>query len=103
MARQLGIGDEVALTATIIKLVDGRASISIPGYNFPHSIPAPAKAKARDQVELTAEVTRVDPDDGTVTIHLSLGGVITIPAANVRLEAKYVAPKRRSPLVDKPD
>jgi hypothetical protein len=103
MARELGIGDEVALTATIIKLVEGRASISIPGYNFPHSIPAPAKAKPGDQVQLTAEVKRSDPEDGTVTIHLSLGGTITIPAATVRLAARYVPPKRRSPLIDKPD
>ncbi|TPI10274.1 hypothetical protein FJW10_29615 [Mesorhizobium sp. B4-1-1] len=101
MARELGIGDEVAITATIIKLVDGRASVSIPGYNFPHSITAPAKAKPRDQVELTGEVRRIDEADGMVTI--AIGGLITIPSVNVRLVAKYRPPHRRSPLLDKPD
>ncbi|MER9862303.1 hypothetical protein [Mesorhizobium sp. M0185] len=40
----INIGDEVAITVTVLKLLDdGRASVSIPSYGFPHSIPAPKK------------------------------------------------------------
>ncbi|WP_348524587.1 hypothetical protein [Mesorhizobium sp. LNJC394B00] len=39
MARGIGIGDEVAITATVRRRVDeDHVSVSIPSYNFPHSI-----------------------------------------------------------------
>jgi hypothetical protein len=101
MAREIGIGDEVAITATIVKLIDGRASVSIPSYNFPHSIPAPAKAKLRDQVELIGEVRRVDAEDRRVTI--AIGGLVTVDIHKVRLVTKYHPPRRRQLLVDRPD
>ncbi|MGX8008895.1 hypothetical protein ACVDG8_007665 [Mesorhizobium sp. ORM8.1] len=77
MAIDLSIGDEIIIDATIAKLVDGRASVAIPGYNFPHSIPAPPKAKPKTDNELTGEIRRIDED-------LSLGGVITLPLDRVR-------------------
>ncbi|TRC98370.1 hypothetical protein FJV76_13825 [Mesorhizobium sp. WSM4303] len=63
--REFSIGDEVSISATIIKIIDSRASVAIPGYNHAHSIPAPPKAKAKDAVKPTGEVRRVDDDSVT--------------------------------------
>jgi hypothetical protein len=82
MAIGLSIGDEIIIDAPITKLVDGQASVAIPGYNFPHSIPAPPKAKPKTEIELTGEIRRID--EATVTVGLSLGGVITLPLDRVR-------------------
>ncbi|WP_281406455.1 MULTISPECIES: hypothetical protein [unclassified Mesorhizobium] len=41
MAGEFSIGDEVSISATIVRIIDGRASIAIPSYNHAHSIPAP--------------------------------------------------------------
>ncbi|RWO42592.1 MAG: hypothetical protein EOS11_15450 [Mesorhizobium sp.] len=39
MARGIGIGDLVAITAIVRRRVtEDRVSVSIPSYNFPHSI-----------------------------------------------------------------
>lgn len=65
MARDIDIGDVVAITATVLKRVsEDRASVSIPGYNFPHSIIDP-KVKKGQKIELVGEVTRVDDAAGT--------------------------------------
>ncbi|MER8374470.1 hypothetical protein [Mesorhizobium sp. M0488] len=65
----INIGDEVAVTVTVLKLLDdGRASVSIPSCGFPYSIPVPKKAKPGDKLQLTGEVTRVDEDHRIVTV-----------------------------------
>ncbi|WP_376705517.1 hypothetical protein RQ479_13865 [Mesorhizobium sp. ISC25] len=41
----INVGEEVAIAVTVLKLLDdGRASVSIPSYGFPHSIPAPRRS-----------------------------------------------------------
>ncbi|TGQ29445.1 hypothetical protein EN859_033205 [Mesorhizobium sp. M00.F.Ca.ET.216.01.1.1] len=59
MARGIDIGDEVAITATVLRRVsEDRASVSIPPYNFPHSI-VDRMAKKGQNIELIGEVTRI--------------------------------------------
>ncbi|RWN78044.1 MAG: hypothetical protein EOS02_09800 [Mesorhizobium sp.] len=97
------IGDEVTITATILKLLDydGRASISIPSYGFPYSIRAPKKAKPGAQVELTGEVTRIDEDAGLVTV--KLGIPVTVDVSAISKWTPAVREHRGKPLRDTPD
>ncbi|MCF6120507.1 hypothetical protein L2449_27155 [Mesorhizobium muleiense] len=98
------IGDEVTITATILKLLDydeGLASISIPSYAFPYSIRAPKKAKPGGQVELTGEVTRVDEDNGLVTV--KLGIPVTVDVSAISSWTPAVREHRGKPLRDTPD
>jgi len=76
--QSIGIGDEVTITATILRLhdINGRASVSIPTSNFPYSIDAPKKAKPGDKVPLTGWVMRVDDEDRKVTV--KVGGLVTV-------------------------
>jgi hypothetical protein len=101
MGKGIKVGDEVAITATVRRRVlEDRVSVSIPGYNFPHSIrDTTTKVKRGQQIELTGEVLRVDEDSVTVGGR-DLG--ITVPIGKVRLVQRYVPPKRTKPLVDKP-
>jgi hypothetical protein len=101
MARDIGIGDEVALVVTILKLLgNGRASVSIPSYNFPFSIEPPAKAKRGDTRPITGEVTSVDDDAGKVTV--KIGGLVTVDSDTVTVLKKYRPPMRRTLLRDPP-
>ncbi|MER8909006.1 hypothetical protein NKH99_15195 [Mesorhizobium sp. M0854] len=78
----INIGDEVAITVTVLKLLDdGRASVSIPSYGFPHSVPAPKRSKPGDELQLTGEVTRVDEENRKVTV--KAGGLITVDADTI--------------------
>jgi hypothetical protein len=96
---KLGIGDEVTVTATVLKRVDDeRVSVAIPSYNFPHSI-RNTKARKGDRIELAGEVRRVD--DETVTIGGEVG-FLTVDAGTVRLVAKH-RPPRQARLRDQPD
>jgi hypothetical protein len=100
MARNLKIGDEVAITATVRRRVtEDRVSVSIPSYGFPHSIIDRAtKVKKGQPVELIGDVTHVEGDLVTV----NLGGVpVTVNMDTLRLVTRYVPPKRKTPLVDK--
>ncbi|PAQ00890.1 hypothetical protein LRP31_25370 [Mesorhizobium mediterraneum] len=100
MAR-IGIGDKVAITATVRRRVlEDRVSVSIPSYNFPHSIRDTSKVKRGQKIELTGEVTRVDDEKVTV-IGPDLGVTVGIEAVN--LVQKYRPPTRRKPLVDEVD
>ncbi|RWE95753.1 hypothetical protein [Mesorhizobium sp.] len=99
------IGDEVTITATILKLLDHDdsrvASISIPSYGFPYSIRAPKKAKPGGQVELTGEVTRVDEDNGLITV--KLGIPVTVDVSAITRWTPAVREHRGKPLRDTPD
>lgn len=101
MARGIKVGDEVAITATVRRRVtEDRVSVSIPSYGFPHSIvDRTSKVKRGQQIELTGDVTHVD--EKTVTVNL--GVPVTVGADKVRLVTSYVPPKRRTPLIDRPD
>ena len=79
MARGPRVGDEITLTATILKVVvDGVSSVSIPSYNFPLAIDTPKKAKVGQKVEIRGFATRVDDEDGKVTIRIDGGGLVTV-------------------------
>lgn len=99
MARDIGIGDEVAVTATVRRRVtEDRVSVSIPSYYFPHSIrDSTSKVKRGQKIDLTAEVTRIDDEGGKVTIGPRGHG------RTVNLVAKYRAAKRKVSLRDKAD
>ena len=56
-------------------------SVSIPSYDFPHSIRDSSKVKRGQQLELTGEVMRID--DKTVTI--ALGPLVTVAIDKARL------------------
>ncbi|RUW58924.1 hypothetical protein EOA16_25555 [Mesorhizobium sp. M7A.F.Ca.US.008.03.1.1] len=79
--------------ATVLKRVtEDRVSVSIPGYNFPHSVIDPATGLTRgQQMELSGGVTRIDGDKVTV----SLGTMVTVDPDKVRLVQSHV-PQRRS-------
>ncbi|WP_245452146.1 hypothetical protein [Mesorhizobium waimense] len=81
----------MAVTATMRRWVDeDTVSVSIPSYDFPHSIYDTSKVKRGRQIELTGEVTRIDEDSVTI----ALGPLVAVAIERVRL--KYRAPKRRN-------
>lgn len=90
----------MAITATVRRRVtDDRISVSIPSYNFPHSIvDSKSKVKRGQQIELRGEITRIDEEGGKVTIEL--GTLVTVDMDKVRLVEKYRPPKRKRPLRD---
>lgn len=94
------VGDEVAITATVRRRVtDDRVSVSIPSYGFPHSIVdrTSKEVKKGQPIELIGDVTHIDGDLVTV----NLGVPVTVNVDTLRLVTSYVAPKRKTPLVDK--
>ncbi|RUU39354.1 hypothetical protein EOC93_22260 [Mesorhizobium sp. M6A.T.Ce.TU.002.03.1.1] len=102
MARGIGIGDVVAITATVRRRVtEDRVSVSIPSYGFPHSIIDHTKVKRGQQIELRGEITRIDEEGGRVTI--AMGPLVTVDIDRVRLVEKHRPPKRRKPLRDMVD
>ncbi|TJW04799.1 MAG: hypothetical protein E5W97_10945 [Mesorhizobium sp.] len=79
MARGPRVGDEITLTATILKVMeDGVSSVSIPTYNFPLAIDTPKKARAGEKVPISGFATRVDSADGKVTVRIDGGGLVTV-------------------------
>ncbi|MER8795314.1 hypothetical protein NKH75_14100 [Mesorhizobium sp. M0984] len=100
MARRIGIGDQVAITARVLtRVTEDRVRVSIPGYDFPHSIIDHTKVNRGQQIDLKGEVTRID--ENTVTI--DLGPLVTVDRGKVRLVEKYRPPKRPKALADAPD
>ncbi|RVD42195.1 hypothetical protein EN742_08220 [Mesorhizobium sp. M4A.F.Ca.ET.020.02.1.1] len=93
------VGDEVAITATVRRRVtDDRVSVSIPSYGFPHSIvDRTSKVKKGQPIELIGDVTHIDGD----LVRVNLGVPVTVNVDTLRLVTSYVAPKRKTPLVDK--
>ncbi|TIS95036.1 hypothetical protein [Mesorhizobium sp.] len=78
----INIGDEVTLTVTVLKMLDGgRASVSIPSYGFSYSIPAAKKTQPGDELQLRGEVTHVDEEDQKITV--KAGGLITVDADTI--------------------
>ncbi|WP_353842963.1 hypothetical protein [Mesorhizobium sp.] len=89
----------MAITATVRRRVtEDRVSLSIPSYNFPHSIIDNTKVKKGQQIELTGEITRIDEESGRATI--DLGTLVTVDIDKVRLVEKYRPPKQKKPLRD---
>ncbi|RWE25217.1 MAG: hypothetical protein EOS41_12270 [Mesorhizobium sp.] len=93
MAKDINIGDEVAITATVRKRVtEDRVAVLIPSYHQPYSIvDTTPNISSGQKIELLGEVVRVDED--TVTVGgKDLG--ITVKRSAVRLVTSHVAPKR---------
>lgn len=93
MPESMKVGDEVSHSITILKVLDnGMSSVSIPSYSFPFSIDTPKRAKAGQKVDITGFVTRIDDEDGKLTVRIEGGGLVTVdieavsrePAATVR-------------------
>lgn len=82
MGRNIDIGDEVALTATILMVRrSGRACVNIASHSLPVAIEPPRKAKPGDQVAITGHVTRVDDEAGKITVKISARVVVEIDTA----------------------
>ncbi|WP_352844805.1 hypothetical protein [Mesorhizobium sp. M0199] len=54
--------------------------MSIPGYDFPHSIIDHSKVNRGQQIDLKGEVTRIDED----TVTIDLGPLVTVDRDKVR-------------------
>ncbi|WP_348640131.1 hypothetical protein [Mesorhizobium sp. B3-1-8] len=95
----INIGDEVTIIAMVRRRVtEDRVSVSIPGYNQPHSIlDRTSKVSKGRPIELVGDVTHVDGAKVTV----NLGIPVTVDAEIVTLKTRYVPPKRKAPLIDK--
>ncbi|TPM94472.1 hypothetical protein [Mesorhizobium sp. B2-1-3A] len=79
MERNIDIGDEVAMTATILMVRrSGRACVSIPSHSLPFAIEPPRKAKPGDKVAITGHVTSVDDEAGKVTVKISARVIVEI-------------------------
>ena len=81
MPRGPRVGDEITLTATILKVMEGGvSSVSIPTYNFPLAIDTPKKTRAGQKIDITGFATRVEDEDGKVTVRIDGGGLVTVDA-----------------------
>jgi hypothetical protein len=81
MSRVPKVGDEITLTATILKVMEGGvSSVSLPSYNFPLAVDSPPKAKPGQKIEIRGFATRVDREDGKVTVRIDGGGLVTVDA-----------------------
>ena len=82
------VGDEITFTATILKVIEGGvSSVSLPSYNFPVAVDSPAKAKPGQKIEIRGFATRVDKEDGKVTVRINGGGRarwMAIPSPAIR-------------------
>lgn len=100
-ARGVGVGDEVAIHATVLRRIDEeRVSVSIPTYGHPHSI-ADRTARNGQNIELIGEVTRIDEQAGKVTVNLR--PVVTVDLDQVKLVTGYEPPRPPVARNDKPD
>ncbi|WP_250888966.1 hypothetical protein [Mesorhizobium sp. dw_380] len=65
--REFEIGDEVALTGTVVTVLpSGRARVSIPSYDPPYAVDPPPKTRAGDKVVLVGDITRIDREANKV-------------------------------------
>lgn len=95
MAKGIRVGDEVAIIATVRgRVTEDRISLSIPSYNYPHSIrDTSSKVRKGDHRELVGDVTHIDGDRITV----DLGVPVTVDADKLRVVRAYKPPR------DEPD
>ncbi|RUX94843.1 MULTISPECIES: hypothetical protein [unclassified Mesorhizobium] len=100
MAREINIGDKVAIVATVGKRIEERVALHFPTATFPCSIIDP-EAKPGDKIRFEGEVVHVDDDTGRVTVQAL--GRITVDANSVRLLRTFRRPKGSKPLRDKVD
>lgn len=100
MAREINIGDRVAITATVGKRIDDRVTLHILTANNPYSIIDP-KAKPGDRMRFVGDVVFVDEETDRVTVQVL--GRVTVEASTVELVKKYQRPKGTKPLIKEPN
>ena len=98
MAREINIGDRVAIFATVGRRIEDRVILHILTANNPYSIIDP-KAKPGDRMRFEGDVVYVDEDLGRVTVQVL--GRVTVEASTVELVRKFRRPKGTEPLLDK--
>ena len=97
MAREINIGDRVAIFATVGRRIEDRVILHILTANNPYSIIDP-KAKPGDRMRFEGDVVYVDEDLGRVTVQVL--GRVTVEASTVELVRKFQRPKGTAPLID---
>ncbi|TPK89264.1 preprotein translocase subunit YajC [Mesorhizobium sp. B2-4-12] len=84
------IGDEVALTSTVISILpSGRAIAGIPSYGHPYAIDPPPKTRAGDKVVLVGDVIRIDREANKLTVRIDCGGVVTVDKSAITRLRKH--------------
>ncbi|TJV06933.1 MAG: preprotein translocase subunit YajC [Mesorhizobium sp.] len=87
--REFEIGDEVALTSTVITVLpSGRARVSIPSYDHPYPMDAPPKARG-DKLVLVGDIIRIDREANKLTVRIDCGEVITIDKSAIARLRKH--------------
>ncbi|RJT29660.1 hypothetical protein D3227_31845 [Mesorhizobium waimense] len=90
MPREFEIGDEVALTGTVVAILpSGRARVSIPSYDHPYAVDPPPKTRAGEKVLLVGDVTRIDREANKLTVRIDCGGVITVDKSAITRLRKH--------------
>ena len=100
MAREINIGDKVAIVATVGKRINDRVTLHIPTDTHAYSTIDP-RAKPGDKMRFEGEVVHVDEDLGRVTVQVL--GRVTVDAGTVELVKKYRRPKGTRPLLSEPN
>jgi hypothetical protein len=95
MAREINIGDRVAIFATVGKRNEDRVTLHILTADNPYSIVDP-RAKPGDRMRFEGEVVFVDEDLGRVIVQVL--GRVTVEASTVELVSKFRRPKDTEPL-----
>lgn len=95
MARQINIGDKVAIVATVGERIKDRVALHIPTALHPYSTIDPA-AKPGDKMRFEGEVVHVDEDLERVTVQVL--GRVTVGISTVKLVTRYRPPTRNGPL-----
>ena len=98
MAREINIGDRVAIFATVGRRIEDRVILHILTANNPYSIVDP-KAKPGDRMRFEGDVVFVDEDLGRVTVQVL--GRVTVEASTVELVRTFQRPKGTESLLDK--
>jgi hypothetical protein len=86
MAREINIGDRVAIFATVGKRIEDRVTLHILTANNPYSIVDP-KAKPGDRMSFEGDVVFVDEELGRVTVQVL--GRVTVDAVTVEQVKKF--------------
>jgi hypothetical protein len=95
MARDIKIGDRVAIIATVGKRIEERVTLYILTANNPYSIIDP-RAKPGDKMRFEGDVVFVDEELHRVTVQVL--GRVTVDATTVELVKKFGRPKGTKPL-----
>ncbi|WP_095204130.1 hypothetical protein [Mesorhizobium carmichaelinearum] len=95
MAREINIGDKVAIIATVGERIEDRVSLHIPTALHAYSTIDPG-AKPGDRIRFEGEVVHVDEDLNRVTVQVL--GRLTVDTSTVKLVRRYRRPTRNEPL-----